>query len=195
MATNENGLPAFEARAEYPHGVLPEGVHSCGELVFEEHFVQGFPRSTTRKEICDGLFRLRADSMAVGLSAIQWIDGSFVESKENPNDVDAVTFVDRERLNAAIPEAKAFVSRVLSGEGATKGKYHTHAFFVAACLPMHAYFPVFEQMRAYWRKWLGETYDKSNADGDGQVRHRKGFVAMPFGNDETVPYVGTERSN
>lgn len=195
MTANENTLPEFESRKGYPHRVLPEGVHPCDEPVFERRFVGDFPRSTTRKDICEGLFRLRGDSADAGFSAIQWIDGSFVEEKENPRDLDVVTFIDLERLNAAPPEAKAFVRRVLDGQDFTKATYHAHAFFLAACLPMHAYFPVFDKIRAYWRKWYGETYDKSNADRDGQVRHRKGFVAMQFGEASMVPYVGTERSN
>lgn len=195
MAEIERDLPDFETRPGYPHWILPDGVYSCDEAAFEARFVRDFSQSATRQAICEGFFRLRSDSVAHGFSAVQWVDGSFVENKENPNDVDVVTFIDVERLNNASPEARQFVLAVLNGKDSAETKYRTHAFFIASCLQIHAYYPVFDKFRAYWRKWLGETYDKSHPDGDNQTRHRKGFVALPLGEAEMVPHVSTERSN
>ncbi len=63
---------------------------------FKKTFVSGFPGSTTR----GGIFGNYLDWLATFRSSVceagfyQWIDGSFVTRKNNPNDLDIVTFVD-----------------------------------------------------------------------------------------------------
>jgi hypothetical protein len=47
-----------------------------------------------RREILRGLLAYRAALVGAGFTGFQWIDGSFVEDNESPNDVDVVTFVD-----------------------------------------------------------------------------------------------------
>ena len=188
------GLPDFETRAGYPRRVLPEGVHPCDETAFKSRFVTGFPQSTKRKGICTGFFQFRADSTAHGFSATQWIDGSFVEENQDPNDVDVVTFVDFDWLISASSDAQEFAKDVLDGRNATKAKYSTHAFSFPACPQDHAYYPYFERARRYWREWLGRTYDKSHPAGKAQPRYSKGFVSMVMGDVTRAPHVSTEGS-
>ena len=63
---------------------------------FEKTFVSDFPDSTTR----GGIFNAYLDWLGAFRSTVcqtgfyQWIDGSFVTRKSNPNDLDIVTFVD-----------------------------------------------------------------------------------------------------
>ena len=67
------------------------------------HIVNRFGFSEKRREILKGLIKYRAHLRELGISeGFQWIDGSFVESKAVPKDVDIVTFVDWEmpELNA-----------------------------------------------------------------------------------------------
>jgi len=188
------GLPDFEARQGYPRKVLPEGVHPCDETTFKDRFVTSFPQSTTRKGICDGFLRFRMDLVARGFCAIQWVDGSFVEEKQDPNDVDVVTFVDYDWLNCAPPDAQWFARDVLAGVHSTKAKYFTHAFVVLACPSGHRYFSVFETSRQYWRKWLGRAYDKNHPEGNSQPQHAKGFLSMVLGDVTRAPHVSTEGS-
>ena len=186
------GLPDFEARQGYPRKVLPEGVHPCDETTFKDRFVTGFPQSTTRKGICDGFLRFRMDLVARGFCAIQWVDGSFVEEKQDPSDVDVVTFVDYDWLNCAPPDAKRFADEVLDAKDkdVTKTKYSTHAFLVRACPQDHAYYAVFEEWRQYWRKWLGHT----RAEGNARPQYAKGLVSMVLGGVTRAPHVSTEGS-
>lgn len=62
---------------------------------FQQVFVDAFPRSTTRKRLFDNyldwVFDFQRDIFGY---FTQWIDGSFVTRKENPNDIDFVTFLD-----------------------------------------------------------------------------------------------------
>jgi len=174
--------------------VLPEGVHPCDETTFKGRFVTGFPRPTTRKGICDGFFQFRKDSTAHGFCATQWVDGSFVEEKQDPHDVDVVTFVDYDWYNRAPGDARRFAQVVLASEDSAKPKYSTHAFFVFACPQDHRYYPTFERIRQYWRNLFGETYDKNHPGGVAQPRHAKGFVSMILGDDARAPQVSAEGS-
>ena len=59
-------------------------------------FVDNFPNSTTRKTLYDNYLRYTDDfSKQITPNFTQWINGSFVTLKENPNDIDFVTFIKR----------------------------------------------------------------------------------------------------
>lgn len=63
----------------------------------EHYFVTAFPNSTTRKRLFENYLRyLYRFQDEVFPFFEQWIDGSFVTQKENPNDIDLVTFLDYE---------------------------------------------------------------------------------------------------
>jgi hypothetical protein len=142
-------IPAFQSRPYYPYQLLPDGVYRADEATFRVRFVEGFPTSTTRRSICDGLFLLRRDAAEVGIAATQWIDGSFVENKLHSNDIDLVSFCDYERLNAMGEAGAEFVDRYLVGGPATRIKYACHGFLVPSCSPSHPYYPLFESQRSY----------------------------------------------
>jgi hypothetical protein len=61
----------------------------------EQVFLKGFPNSTTRPKIWANYLRfLDRFRSKVTSNFTQWIDGSFITQKENPNDLDLVTFID-----------------------------------------------------------------------------------------------------
>ncbi len=62
---------------------------------FEKTFVTDFPNSETRKKLFDNYLRYLEDfSKEMTPNFTQWINGSFVTLKENPKDLDFVTFID-----------------------------------------------------------------------------------------------------
>ncbi len=123
MAVSEPNVPNFVKCRKYPHKVLPDGVHVCDDATFEDRFVSAFPESSTRSLIRDGFFRLRREAVSLGLNGRQWVDGSFVEENPNPKDVDVVTFIDYERLNAVSPQAQVFAKGILDGRERTKQEH------------------------------------------------------------------------
>lgn len=61
---------------------------------FKAKFVDAFPRSSTRQVIFDNFsVYMEKLSAIIGTDFHQWIDGSFVTRKLNPDDIDFVTFV------------------------------------------------------------------------------------------------------
>lgn len=185
-------IPEFESKISYPFPVLPDGVYECDETMFQERFVGRFPASTTRQEICAGFLRLRAEVANNGLSATQWVDGSFVEGKPDPVDVDVVSFCDYDSLNQLVADTAQAAVQLLNGRESTKVNYHTHTFLVPSCPPGHAYHSVFEMWRRYWRNWLGRTREIPNPPGPNLPGYRKGFLEMTLG--AAAPAIDSGRS-
>jgi uncharacterized protein DUF6932 len=197
METKESApdaLPEFETLQTYPHPLLPDGVHATDEAHFRAALVERFPGSNTRQPICDGYFQFRRDVAALGILATQWLDGSFVEGKQDPNDIDLVSFVDYDLLNGMTHEAHAFASTQLIGSEETKEKYLCHCFLVPACREGHPFYPAFEMARAYWRKWFGQTRTSHPDWPESYASHRKGIVAMFLGEPALAPRISEERS-
>jgi hypothetical protein len=191
MATQQL-IPEFEAKANYPYSVLPDGVYPCSEQTLRERFVNQFPDSSSRRTICDGFLRLRGEIESLGLSATQWVDGSFVESKPDPGDVDVVSFCDYDFLNRIVARIDPAFVQLLDGRESTKAVYQTHTFLVLSCQPGHPYHLVFEKTRRYWRKWLGKTRELPNLPGPDLPSHPKGFLQMTLGG--AAPAIDTGRS-
>ncbi len=62
---------------------------------FEAYFVTAFPNSKTRKRLFENYLRyIYRFQDEVFPFFEQWINGSFVTQKENPKDIDLVTFLD-----------------------------------------------------------------------------------------------------
>ncbi|MCC7495093.1 MAG: hypothetical protein IT204_22285 [Fimbriimonadaceae bacterium] len=187
-------VPEFEQRPGYPFGVLPDGVHRTDEPGFRARFVAAVAASATRSVICDGFFRLRAEAVAQGIGGTQWVDGSFVESKVDPGDVDVVTFTDYDGVNALPQAAQESVGLVLAGRASTQPAYWCHTFLVLSCDASHEYFGTFERHRAYWRKWFGRAFDKEHPAGDRQPEHTKGLVSLALGDAAQAPVISVARS-
>jgi hypothetical protein len=93
-----------------PYTVIPSTFE-----IFEENLVDAFPTDSTRHIIFEGYKKyLKRLKDVVGLNFYQWIDGSYVTEKLNPNDIDIVTFLnydiffqkEHELINLISPESK-----------------------------------------------------------------------------------------
>ena len=66
----------------------------------KKYFVDAFPNSNTRKMIFENYEKFIADfQYEIFPHFEQWLGGSFVSLKENPNDIDVSTFVQHEVLD------------------------------------------------------------------------------------------------
>lgn len=187
-------IPDLLPQAGYPYPLLPDGVHPCDEEILRIQFVDRFQDSRTRRVIYDGFRLLRQEAVGRGIVATQWVDGSFVEGKPDPGDVDVVSFGDYAFLNGLDTEGQRFVVQSLNGGEATKARYRTHTFLVVSCPPGHPYRPVFDQARAYWRTWFGKTRDIPDPPGPGLTGLVKGFLQMTLGEAGQAPVIPSERN-
>lgn len=75
--------------------LMPVGKITTDLQDVETSFVKKFPNSNTRLSLWTNyLSFLERFKKKVTNNFVQWINGSFVTKKENPNDMDLVTFVD-----------------------------------------------------------------------------------------------------
>jgi hypothetical protein len=76
----------------YPHEIIEIDL-----IAFEQIFIDGFTQSKTRRNIFDNYKRfVETIKQLIDEPFYQWIDGSFVTQKINPNDIDVLTFVPHE---------------------------------------------------------------------------------------------------
>jgi hypothetical protein len=74
------------------HGLLPPGIHDCTLAEIEERFGQ-FHRSDRRCRLFERLKRFHCQATSTGFVLAIIVDGSFVTSKDEPNDIDLVLVV------------------------------------------------------------------------------------------------------
>ena len=161
-----------------PYRVLPFDIYDCDEQELNARFVTAFPNSNRRSDIFQGFIQLRQEAFSSGIQATQWVDGSFVSSKVDPDDIDVVSFVDYDELNNCSNVQGALINDLLNGGENTKPQYESHTFLVPACASSHPYFPIFEYWRIYWLEKWGKTYEDKNTG----IKEPKGFLKMSVGN-------------
>lgn len=81
------------------HGNLDGGIISVSSLSeIEEHLVQAFPDSRTRRRNFDAFCNFW-NSLDKSTVTRIWLDGSFCTTKEDPNDIDCVIFIEPIKQN------------------------------------------------------------------------------------------------
>jgi hypothetical protein len=103
--------------------------------------VERFATSKKRVALLRGLFRLRADARQAGIeTGFQWLGGSFVDDRADPNDLDVVTFY---QTPAAFRQAGVanVVARYpnLFRPTAAKETYGCDAYFISLALRRKSY--------------------------------------------------------
>jgi hypothetical protein len=173
-------------------GLLPVGVHECDEVEFREFLVDSFPDSTTRAIIATGFGVLRADAVEGGVSGTQWLNGSYVTNKTDPNDIDLVTFMDSAHLQALEgTPAEQFIVGALAAGPRTPAHYCCDSYLVAVVPAGHPLQASFEGARDYWRKWFGHMRTILGPDGEPLPARSKGILKMGLGDPRLQPLVAT----
>ena len=137
---------------------------------FETFLVQSFPKDSTRHYILEGykqyLIKLKS---ILNIDFHQWVDGSFVTDKINPNDIDIVTFVDY----------KVFFSKetVLMGLTSPESKliYKVDAAFVLVYPTNHKLHQVTVWDIHFWTNFYGHTRPDNQNN-----KMPKGFIQLNF---------------
>ena len=103
------GVPAKE---EY-QSLLPLGFHEKTLRELNELCVVPFEsKSTTRKNIMQGLMKVVADLVAAKIEAKIWVDGSFVSHKINPGDVDILVELQGVFYDTTTPEQRKILEAI-----------------------------------------------------------------------------------
>lgn len=148
-----------------PYTVIPSTFEA-----FEGLLVQPFPTHSTRFSLLDGYKRyLERLKTVLNVNFYQWVDGSFVTEKMNPNDIDVVTFVphevffrkERELMGLIAPESKLI--------------YKVDAAFVPVYPTNHRLHQMTEWDMNFWKDFYGHTRPDIQNN-----KMQKGFIQLNF---------------
>jgi hypothetical protein len=160
----ENPIPDFNE-----HGTLPVGIYRCEPTHIKTRLVDPFRESRTRPKVFSGFQEWRRDALESRVEgAIQWVDGSFVEAKTDPNDIDVLTLMHHETLNKLPVRAKTFIREWLS-KPRSQDRYLVDSSFYATYEPCHEKYEVWKNKRRIYKKLYGHTRGTLTGKGFLQV--------------------------
>lgn len=143
---------------------------------FKGFFVDQFSGNSQREQVFDSYlnfvhdFSAQVSTQFTHRVAGRWIDGSFVTTKEYPNDIDFVTFINHELFEAK----EKLIHENLRLEGAKK-KYAVDAYTLRQYPEEHAKYMLYRSDWVYWYHWFSQT--KKNR---AKKKYPKGFIEIEF---------------
>ncbi len=149
--------------------LLPYEIIELTLAEFEAFFVEGLEDRAHRRGLFQNYLRyLEALKAIVVPPFFQWVDGSFVGPKRNPNDFDVVTFLDFEAH-----KAKEYELLWLKAQARIDWKMD--GGFAFTCQSHHPMFEKSTQTMQFWQRIFGlSREDKQN------IRYPKGFIRINF---------------
>lgn len=155
-----------------PDGFLtPVGKITSDLTTLEQVFVKDFPKSTTRQYLwANYMAFIEQFKRVVTNNFVQWINGSFVTKKENPNDIDLVTLIDYRIFETmeATRSLEPFWSYNLEKQG-------LDSYLLGVYPTKHPEFPVYQY---HLNNWLIK-YTNAKVENKPVV-NVKGYVELIF---------------
>lgn len=144
------------------------------QITFEEfktNFVESFDEDSSRHEIFKNYIKyLEEFKSEITPNFKQWINGSFVTNKKNPNDIDFVSLIDHK----VAKEKYDILSKNFINRRALK-EYNLDAYIVRVFPQDHVEYSKTHSDLLYWEHWF--THSKKNRM---KKRFSKGFVELLF---------------
>ncbi|NJC25687.1 hypothetical protein GGR27_001186 [Lewinella antarctica] len=132
--------------------------------------MEAFSNSNSRKILFDGYKKFCEDLKLVVGSHQQWIDGSFVTSKKNPNDIDILCFVPTTKLR---PNERSVLNLLES----SKELYGVDAYVIEVLDSNDSQHKIYEHNKVYWLN----QFTKTKKMGHRKVQYDKGFLQLWIG--------------
>jgi hypothetical protein len=159
-----------------PYGKIDSDLET-GKKKLVEDFA---PQNQKRKELWSHLatYNARIKNL-MNTDWEQWIDGSFVTRKQEPNDIDLVNFIEysddgNERLSANWDEAKNLFAME---EGAKSSSYNSLKMdgYLEPIYPAsHPLYNSYQRKWNYWNKWFGYNKENERPKGFLSIKHTRG---------------------
>ena len=149
--------------------LTPDNAIDTDLQTLERVFVEEFPTSTTRRGHFDRFHAYNArlrEYLTDGFT--QWIDGSFVSRKLNPNDIDLLTFVDHSIYGQVEPAL-----RRLKQEFAVRAGGQVDAYTIQVYPEGHRYYSRYHLDYLEWQFIWSQT--------DARPHRKKGFIKLITG--------------
>lgn len=111
------------------NGLLPTGLVKVSAEQVHEHFVAPFTTSRNRQRLYNQWLLHRRAIVSIVPIERQWLNGSYVTGKVDPSDIDVVTFIDGEALNALDAPQQAILEELTAGH-TTRDRWGVDSFLV-----------------------------------------------------------------
>ncbi len=143
-------------------------VSSIDEL--ESEFVKAIP-SNKRNELFDRYKRYSQDLKIVcnGIEIRQWVNGSFTTKRTDPGDIDLISFINYELIEANESGFSQFRNPN------SKNQYGVDAYILIEYPENHRNYTIFKSDKLYWL----DHFDKTEPNRQG-VRRPKGFLEIIY---------------
>lgn len=177
------GIDPFDpVPGDYLHQVLPPKAYPADLAELEERFVLQFPNSTRRRRIFSGFEQWVQDVSLFEVSLTVWVDGSFVEGKEDPDDLDLWSFSSGEEFLSLSNLQRTRFESLINGREKTKPAYSCHTLCFLLWPPGHPSEPLNERSRLSALKSWGLTRPVDKTTGKPfRSRYPKGFAIFEIG--------------
>ncbi|MGI5523592.1 DUF6932 family protein [Micromonospora sp. CA-259024] len=136
-----------------PNGFLPPGRHIVTIDEFRSSFVESFPGSRSRRSLFERWLQHRDAISGIAPIQYQWIDGSFATHKENPRDVDVVTFLMADDVDRLSPGKKMLLDGLFNGHE-TRDRWGIDSFLSPVVAPGDPRSSVARKMAGKWLKFF-----------------------------------------
>jgi hypothetical protein len=124
--------------------------------------VEAHPTSTTRRPIFAGYQNYSSDfSERISDTWTQWIGGSFVTDKNDPEDIDLINLIPGDLVES---EDRAKALRPFLNKYGSKERYLVHGQLALLFPEGHQHRPATLERIEYWLKWFGS--DRNGVDKD-----------------------------
>lgn len=150
-----NIIPSFQKNGE-----LPQGRYLATSTEFESRFVDTFPLSLTRRRLFDGWATRRQRMSELVRIEYEWIDGSFVTGKRDPNDIDLVTFIDANTFEA-LDQADREKLTALAQGAYPRVEFSCDCYLVLISPEGHSDHITYLVNRGYWDHFWSRNRDKN----------------------------------
>jgi hypothetical protein len=136
---------------------------------FRYFFVEKLGDSGHRTQLFNNYLRFIEDLKASFVVPFyQWVDGSFITTKEFPGDIDVVTFMSYETITNKAAEVHHYRENA-------KTEYLVDAAFCPICRWNHRYFEKYKKNEEYWNNWY--RFSRPNNEFN---RFPKGIIKISF---------------
>jgi hypothetical protein len=136
------------------HSALPPGRHAATVEEVEAALVEGFPGSTRRRPLFERWIAVREAIRRVTAVDSDWLDGSYVTKKSEPDDIDMLTICDAAAIDGLDEPSRALLSGLVARE-ISRELHLCHSFLLVVYPEGHPAHAVYQASRQYWEDLFG----------------------------------------
>lgn len=174
----DSPIPLFNHEGFLPpfNGVDPTDLSQSSPYSIDvPSLIEQFAFNKKRIDILRGFLKLREGLNQFGVQGHQWLDGSFVETKEHPNDIDVVTFFFHANQNFTFDNIDLHKLAFPNSKDILCDSYLVDLRAMSQLTPLESQLTLFKII-TYWHNLFSHTRNST----------WKGMLAIPLDQNEDI---------